>query len=610
MSYTIRTYAPGSSDTVSKIMFALKTQLLIAGWQCVMSSDADGSRATHDVIASANEVYKPDAPSGPGDSLGIQAPYTTNAGSVVHNPGSIDNPGAWFVLEQPGVKGRQVCVQRTTARTFGYDTSSNPGFRVKYSPGGLFDFATSTTTITPYASDELVLTSGTDTDAAPSFATMFGGRNNNSAVHIVTGGAAEDYPFVLAVFANATGQTPSGGTMQGGSKIQTLFFLDIARALPDGSVDPLDPDPAVIGLEDSQVAGREGFVTFYPGTPYASLGRPADGNTATTSGTFTQPDGNTPGTVTVPTTWQSVGDSVTLKDGSTLIGHYHIATVGSGTVTLDALLYNGDKTSGYTTSAALTMRRFQAYAQVNGAQIGDLLPAGMTDDGNPIVISPVPWARGGAGTPYPKGFKGYSTLFYYSAIFAAPMTLFTVGDASRMAVGFTSIPWDGSTPISAPTPASFVGAFVSPFTPPADALEDFDPNPDALSVDAGLDAGRIVPLAADIGLPFEGTHVVCLGHDRSGFRGWLNPGDFVEVSQAANFGSDNAVTFTPRFRPPAHTPDGYAWKASVHIDGIEQSHRLFHGRGVEDLSTWTLNVSKLSTIDHRLSFRLTLIATG
>lgn len=128
---------------------------------------------------------------------------------------------------------------------------------------------------------------------------------------------------------------------------------------------------------------------------------------------------------------------------------------------------------------------------------------------------------------------------------------------------------------------------------------------DAFRVDPGVDAGRIVPRAADTGIRLVGSDLFCLGHDAPGFRALLAPGNYVEITQTGDFTGKHLLTFKPRTRAVDAPPTGYSWVASIRIDGVTVSSRTITGSTPEDWTNWTTNISKVTPGDHALAFRLT-----
>jgi hypothetical protein len=119
----------------------------------------------------------------------------------------------------------------------------------------------------------------------------------------------------------------------------------------------------------------------------------------------------------------------------------------------------------------------------------------------------------------------------------------------------------------------------------------------------GTAQGRVAP---ELFMPPEGNYAFALGRDLPGLTQKLNPGDFVEVSQTADFGSTNLVRFRGRLRPPASVPIGLVWKASLQIDGVERASALLPPGRTRDRVDLAANVSKLSG-NHELAFRLELL---
>ncbi len=126
----------------------------------------------------------------------------------------------------------------------------------------------------------------------------------------------------------------------------------------------------------------------------------------------------------------------------------------------------------------------------------------------------------------------------------------------------------------------------------------------AFNRELGETQGRIRP--SGFSAP-EGTFAFVLGRDFPGLAQRLNIGDFVEVRQTAHFGDAKLVRVRARLRPPASTPVGIAWRASLRVDGdIRASALLEPGRTRERVDL-AANVSKLSG-EHELGFRLEVVA--
>lgn len=120
----------------------------------------------------------------------------------------------------------------------------------------------------------------------------------------------------------------------------------------------------------------------------------------------------------------------------------------------------------------------------------------------------------------------------------------------------------------------------------------------------GTTQGRIAPAQFT---PAEGTFAFVLGRDLPGLAQNLNVGDFVEAKQTADFGDAKLVRFRARMRPPASTPPGVAWRASIRIDGGERAGALLLPGRTRDRVDLAVNVSKLSG-NHQLAFRLAVVA--
>jgi hypothetical protein len=116
----------------------------------------------------------------------------------------------------------------------------------------------------------------------------------------------------------------------------------------------------------------------------------------------------------------------------------------------------------------------------------------------------------------------------------------------------------------------------------------------------GTTQGRIVPAGF---VATEGAFVWVLGCDLRGVVERLELGDFVELAQRADFGDAKLVRFRARMRPPATTPPGVTWRATLRIDGNEQVAVVLVPGRVRDRIDLAANVSKLVGA-HELAFRL------
>lgn len=119
----------------------------------------------------------------------------------------------------------------------------------------------------------------------------------------------------------------------------------------------------------------------------------------------------------------------------------------------------------------------------------------------------------------------------------------------------------------------------------------------------GTTQGRIAPLAF---VPPEGEFAFVLGRDLPGLTQKLNVGDYVEARQTADFGDATLVRFRTRMRPSESVPPGFAWRASIRIDGVERASAMLVPGRVRDRVDLAANVSKL-TGNHELAFRLAVV---
>lgn len=124
---------------------------------------------------------------------------------------------------------------------------------------------------------------------------------------------------------------------------------------------------------------------------------------------------------------------------------------------------------------------------------------------------------------------------------------------------------------------------------------------DVFQTDPGIDAGRIEPTGV---VPADGSYVFCLGHDTPGYKGFVQPGDYDEVSQTGTFPAGTVLSFQAVTRGPvAPPPTGYTWQADVLVDGTSVGSRVLAG----DASVawdWEVDLSGVSG-SHELAFRLT-----
>lgn len=121
---------------------------------------------------------------------------------------------------------------------------------------------------------------------------------------------------------------------------------------------------------------------------------------------------------------------------------------------------------------------------------------------------------------------------------------------------------------------------------------------------AGSVQGRVQPAGW---VPPDGNFAYVLGSDRPGITGRLREGDYAELAQSGTF-ADSKMRIRIRLRPPASTPDGFWWRASVRINGAETiAWDLIPGGGQRDLNDATWDVSQHPGI-RSLAFHLELMA--
>lgn len=103
-----------------------------------------------------------------------------------------------------------------------------------------------------------------------------------------------------------------------------------------------------------------------------------------------------------------------------------------------------------------------------------------------------------------------------------------------------------------------------------------------------------------------GPGVFVLGDDEPGRLFELALGDHVEVSQAVDLTGVMLVRTAVRLRVPERMPTGFAWEASLAVDGMKYASlraRPGRERTVTDLAA---NVSKLTGV-HFIGVRLELV---
>ena len=143
-------------------IFNLKTALKAAGWTVPRSSDGSTYNAA-------------------GDQISVPG---TGAGGMA-------NTRAWFVIQEPsGV--RQWCIQRGT----GVSPTSDENWRIKISGAAGFTGGAPAATVTPSATDQVIIL-GAGTDAAPTTAQLMSAAVNGTRQNIGVGGLAERYAWYM-----------------------------------------------------------------------------------------------------------------------------------------------------------------------------------------------------------------------------------------------------------------------------------------------------------------------------------------------------------------------------------------------------------------------------
>ena len=103
-----------------------------------------------------------------------------------------------------------------------------------------------------------------------------------------------------------------------------------------------------------------------------------------------------------------------------------------------------------------------------------------------------------------------------------------------------------------------------------------------------------------------GPGVFVLGDDEPGRFFELEVGDRVEVSQSVDLTGVTLVRSVMRLRVPERLPPGFAWEASLVVDGVKYASvrsRADRERTVTDLAA---NVSKLAGV-HVIGVRLEIV---
>lgn len=226
LQYTIN----GIPATGAVAVYNLKTALKAQGWTVPRSSDGTTYLSSGDQITSGSS-----------------------------GANGLANSSAWFVIQMPTANGvnRQFCFQRST--------SQNTQWRVKYSYSAGFTGGSPSATVTPTATDQVVI-QGAGTDGSPSYSTIYpsdGTYRQNIAVD-----SATPYGFWEVVF-------PTGGGVPNHNTIWDPML--------SGSAPSSDTDPYVFicggGNSVTQMSGTTAnnmsiYQSLNQPTPFAYLGTP------------------------------------------------------------------------------------------------------------------------------------------------------------------------------------------------------------------------------------------------------------------------------------------------------------------------------------------------
>jgi hypothetical protein len=126
---------------------------------------------------------------------------------------------------------------------------------------------------------------------------------------------------------------------------------------------------------------------------------------------------------------------------------------------------------------------------------------------------------------------------------------------------------------------------------------------DAFSSRLGISQGRIAPINVSAS---SGDFVFALGDDEAERFAELAPGDRAEISQSLDLTGQTIVRAHLQLRVPQSLDPGFAWEASILIDGVKKA-RFSCAAGRERIATdMAANVSKLNGI-HQVRVRLQLV---
>ncbi|MCL2726437.1 MAG: hypothetical protein FWD69_18615 [Polyangiaceae bacterium] len=105
----------------------------------------------------------------------------------------------------------------------------------------------------------------------------------------------------------------------------------------------------------------------------------------------------------------------------------------------------------------------------------------------------------------------------------------------------------------------------------------------------------------------SGNYAFVLGDDEPGRFFELARGDYAEVTQETDLTDIMLVRALLRLRVPASTPNGFAWEASLVVDGTKCARMRAQADRERLVTDLAANVSKLSGL-HTIGMRLELVA--
>lgn len=126
---------------------------------------------------------------------------------------------------------------------------------------------------------------------------------------------------------------------------------------------------------------------------------------------------------------------------------------------------------------------------------------------------------------------------------------------------------------------------------------------DAFTSRLGLGHGRIRPASLPAG---SGEYAFVLGEDEPGRLFELAVGDHAEVVQDTDLTDVDLVRAHLGLRVPASVPAGFAWEASIVVDGTKRATATAKPGRSRTLTDLAANVSKLSGV-HQVGVRLELV---